>query len=247
MTAGPGMRVFLDGELVGATSEREDGLFVSDVSRGRHTIRVEKDGFETQSFEVQVVTRPIEIEVADPIPVAPPAPAGEPAAEMTTATEVGSLVVTSAPQNCTVEIDGRVFDKTTPQLSIGGLPLGRHTITFSKDGFQTVTSTITIEAGAESTIHGDLKETRVEVVHDGLGALRVFSKPGRCTIWFRNEMYDKLRGPLNITKIPAGEYPLLITIPGRELSTTVLIADRQRTVVEVSFVKGDEPFVIRRE
>ena len=163
-----------------------------------------------------------------------------------TSTEVGSLVVTSAPQNITVEIDGRVEEKRTPQLSIGGLPVGEHRITFRKDGYDPVTSNITIEPGAENAVHGDLKSTRVEVVHRGRGSLRVISKPMRCTIWFRDEIHDKTHDRFNLTKIPAGEYPMMVMIQGRKLATTVLIVDGQRTTVEVSFMKGDDPFVITR-
>jgi len=154
--------------------------------------------------------------------------------------------VTSAPQNITVSINGRIEEKRTPQLSIGGLPVGEHTISFSKEGYQTVTSVITIEAGAENTVHGDLKAAKVEVVHSGKGSLQVISKPVRCTIWFRDEIHDKQYERFNLGKIPAGEYPMIVMIPGRKLTTTVLIVDGQRTKVEVSFIKGEDPFVITR-
>jgi hypothetical protein len=246
VSAEPGLEIFLDGQPVGTTSAREDGLFLSDLSRGRHTIRVEKEGFLPQTFEVDVVSRPIEVEVSKFIPVAA-APAAAAGASRTTAgVEVGTLVVTSAPQNITVEIAGRVEEKRTPQLSIGGLPVGEHAIVFRKEGYEPVTSTITIEPGAENTVHGDLKSTKVEVVHRGRGSLRVISKPMRCTIWFRDEIHDKTHDRFNLSKIPAGEYPMMVMIPGRKLATTVLIVDGQRTTVEVSFMKGDDPFVITR-
>jgi hypothetical protein len=243
VSAEPGLRVYLDGEMVGTTSAREDGFFLNDVRRGRHTIRVEKDGYETQTFEVEVLSRPIEVEVGELVPIEAAAPA---AASDRSRRQVGTLVVTSAPQNITVEIAGRVENKTTPQLTIGGLPVGEHTIRFSKQGYDTVTSTITIEPGAENTVHGDLKSTRVEVVHQGRGSLQVISKPSRCTIWFRDEIHDKHYDRFNLTKIPAGEYQMMVMIPGRRLATSVLIVDGQRTTVEVSFMKGDDPFVITR-
>ncbi len=245
ISAEPGLAVFLDSESMGMTSAREDGLFLSGVARGRHTIRVEKNGFQSQTFEVDVISRPIEVEVGKFLPVVAAAAASSRGAN-TAAREVGSLVVTSAPQNITVEIDGRVEKKTTPQLSIGGLPVGEHSISFKKDGYQTVTSVITIESGTENTVHGDLKATRVEVVHQGKGSLRVISKPMRCTIWFRDEIHDKTHDRFNLSKIPAGEYPMMVMIQGRKLTTTVLIVDGQRTDVEVSFIKGDDPFVITR-
>jgi hypothetical protein len=243
VSAEPGLRVFLDGQLAGTTSAREDGLYLNEVARGRHTVRVEKDGFEPQTFEVQVVNRPIEVEVAEFLPIQAAAVG---AAAKKKGGLLGTLVVTSAPQNVTVEIDGRVEQKSTPQLSIGGLSVGEHTITFSKEGFEPVTSTITIQAGADNTIHGDLKATKVAVVHQGMGSLRIISKPMRTTVWFRNEIHEKVYDRLNIQKIPAGEYPMMVMIPGRKLSTTVLIVDGQRTTVEVSFMKGDDAFVITR-
>ncbi len=245
VSAEPGLQIYFDGEFMGTTSAREDGLFLSDVKRGRHTLRVEKDGFQPQSFEVDVLNRPVEVEVGKFIPVVVALPTS-PQAAVPSVQEVGSLVVTSAPQNITVEIDGRVEEKTTPQLSIGGIPVGEHTISFKKDGYQTVTSVITIEPGAENTVHGDLKASKVEVVHLGLGSLQVRSKPVRCTIWFRDEIHDKAYDRFNLSKIPAGEYPMMVMIPGRKLTTTVLIVDGQRTTVEVSFMKGDDPFVITR-
>jgi hypothetical protein len=240
ISAEPGLDVYLDGELVGTTIAKEDGLYLGDLQRGHHTIRVEKEGFLPQTFDVDVVNRPIEVEVARFIPAAAAT------APAQAAVEVGTLVVTSAPQNITVEIAGRVEEKRTPQLSIGGLPVGEHRISFKKEGYDTVTSTITIEQGAENVIHGDLKAAKVEVVHRGQGSLRVISQPTRCNIWFRDEIHEKHYDRFNLTKIPAGEHPMMVTIPGRKLATTVLIVDGQRTTVEVSFMKGDDPFVITR-
>jgi Alpha/beta hydrolase domain/PEGA domain len=245
ISAEAGLGIHLDGEFVGRTTAMEDGLYLAGLKKGRHVIRVEKEGYLAQTFEVDVVNRPIEVEVAKflPVPISAAATGGP---QPPTSTEVGSLVVTSAPQNITVEIDGRVEEKRTPQLSIGGLPVGDHVITFRKEGYEPVTSTITIEQGAENSVHGDLKSTRVEVVRHGMGSLRLISKPMKCTIWFRDEIHDKAYDRFNLTKIPAGEYPMMVMIQGRKLTTTVLIVDGQRTTVEVSFMKGDDPFVITR-
>ena len=50
----PGLRVYLDDELVGTSNEKEDGLFLMDVAPGKRTIRVEKDGCVPQNFRVEV-------------------------------------------------------------------------------------------------------------------------------------------------------------------------------------------------
>jgi hypothetical protein len=249
----PGLRVYLDDELAGTSSAREDGLYLMGVRRGLHTVRVEKDGYLPQSFEVEVLRVPIEIEVGDftplPTPVAPPADVEE-AAPVATEPEapvqlVGSLVVTSAPQNCTVEIDGRREEKNEPQLAIGGLPAGEHTIRFSKDGFDPVSGTVTVRPGGEMTVRGNLVEGRVETVHTGKGSLRVISKPQRCSVRILGMLREKTGPKLNLSHLPAGEHLMVVSIPGRELETHVVIYDRTRTVVEVSFMAGDEPFTIR--
>jgi hypothetical protein len=75
----PGLRVYFDGELMGTSSSKDDGLFLMNVPRGAHTIRIEK---EKAAVSVKQL--------------------------------VGNLLVTSAPQNCEVEIDGEVRTKNSP-------------------------------------------------------------------------------------------------------------------------------------
>jgi hypothetical protein len=59
----PGLRVFLDGKLAGTSNAKEDGLFMANVPEGAHVIRVERDGFVPQSYQVEVATLPIEVRV----------------------------------------------------------------------------------------------------------------------------------------------------------------------------------------
>ena len=242
----PGLRVYLDGELMGTSSVKDDGLYLFDVPHGTRTIRVEKDGFVPQTIEVEVSNFPIEVTVGNLSP--------EPVIRYRTDVEaetvvqlVGNLVITSAPQNCVVEIDGRSQTKTTPQLTVEGLAAGEHTVTFSKPGYEPISSVFSIEAGSEVRIRGNLKAEKVESIYDGLGSLHVISKPERCTVRFRGEIKEKTQPRLNMRQIPAGEYPIVLSIPGRDIATTVTILDRKKTLLEVSFLKGDEPFVVSHE
>jgi hypothetical protein len=84
----------------------------------------------------------------------------------------------------------------------------------------------------------------VETVNEGRGSLKIYSKPKRCTVHFRDERREKTTLTLNLTQVPAGEYPIMVEIPGRRLTTTVVIRDETRTELEVSFMKGDEPFSV---
>ena len=238
-----GLRIYLDDRLMGTSNSMEDGLFLDSVPTGEHTIRVEKDGFLPKNIRIEVSDHPIEVRVGTLSP--------QPFAQYTKKAEpeevhqlFGHLVVTSAPQNCVVELDGEAEPKEIPQLSIGRISAGEHKISFSKPGYETVSGVITIPAGAEVTVRGNLIEGKLETIHVGRGSLKISSNPKRCTIHFRGKREDKILQYHNLTQIPAGEYPIVFEIRGRELKTTVLVRDEMRTVLEVSFVKGEEPFTV---
>ena len=239
----PGLRVYLDGELAGISSRLDDGAYLTDIPRGLHTVRVEKDGFEPQSFEVLVGQLPIEVTASEFRP-APPATGVEGTAGAGTSMAVGTLVVTSAPQNCVVEVDGTPHTKTSPQLTIGGITGGEHTLRFTKPGYEPVAKKVVMQPGAKVAVHGNLKAAEVVAVQEGWGALRVVSEPSRCSVKFMGKTSEKTSLNLNLSRIPAGEHPIIVSIPGRELTTKVLILDEQITIVKVSFIKGDEPFII---
>jgi hypothetical protein len=242
----PGLSVFLDGELVGTSIAREDGLFLEGISQGAHTVRVEKDGFIPRSYQVEVESLPVEVRVEKLLPKPEAIVESEPPS--VDANEVlGRLLITSAPQNCSVRIDGRSEEKTTPRLTIGGLAEGEHTISFSKDGYSPISATVSVQPGGEVTVRGDLRNGSVEVSHGGKGSLRLVSRPNRCTVRFMGQTQQKTNRILNMSFVPAGEHSLEVEIPGSKLATTVLIMNGRRTVVEVSFMTREEPFIVSHE
>ncbi len=242
----PGLRVLLDGVPVGVSNAREDGLFLRHVAEGRHTIRVEREGYVARSAEVEVGPGPTEVrfEALEPVP---PFPSPGPAAPQETAPPLAALVVTSAPQNCTVTIGDRVEPKTTPVLRLGQLPPGEHRITFSKDGYPPVSGTIRLRAGIEQTVHGDLIAGTVAVIHEGHGSLRILSRPEFCTVWFLGRQRDKVQSVFNVTRVPAGEHRLVVACKGRKVTTDVLIKKGQRTVVRVDLLGDREPLAVTYE
>ena len=70
------------------------------------------------------------------------------------------------------------------------------------------------------------------------------STPLRCTVRVAGMVREKAHPKLNLTHIPAGEYSIVFSIPGREPSENILILNRQRTVVEVDFSNRNEPIVV---
>ena len=247
VACGPGLRVLLDGKLVGLSSPKDDGLFLANVPEGLHVLRVEKDGFVPQSFQVEVAKLPLEVKVAELLPEAPlHAEKGVPGGA-----EVkqpgGSVLVTSAPQNCVVEIDGKPETKSTPVLRIDGLAAGKHPVAFSKPGYDRISGVVSIQPGASVTVRGDLVAGKVETTQEGVGSLRLTSTPNHCTVRLLGLTRETTNGRLNISHLPAGEHRLVVTWKNLEHATNVIITNGHRTVVVVSFMKGDEPFAVSYE
>ncbi len=242
----PGLQVFLDGKLAGTSVARDEGLFLSNVRVGTHVVRVEKPGFLPQSFDIIVQKLPVEVKVGEfsPEPTAAPEKPTE-TARVTSAG--GTLMITSAPQNCLVELDGKSEVKNVPILFIQGLAGGEHTIAFSKPGYQTVTGQVRVEPGADVTVRGDLVSGKVETVQEGKGSIRVTSTPTAISVRLLGKVYDKTQGKLNVTHLPAGAHKIEAFWKERGMSTTIVIAKGQRALINVSFVKGDQPFTVSYE
>ena len=243
----PGLSVYLDDEYMGESTAIQDGLFLMNVGKGKHILRVEKDGFIPRTIEVEVSDYPIEVRVGALVPLSPqPEPVAPTPAPIKPA--FGILVITSAPQNCVVEIDGtRTEIKDTPTLTLSDLVIGRHTISFSKEGYETISGTFSVLAGRATSVRGNLIDGKVEAGGEGKGSVRVITKPTSCEVRFAGKYYDKQHRILKISHIPAGDYPMVVEWGGRTLSAVVPISDGKRTIVNVSFMEGDRPFVITTE
>jgi len=202
----PGLRIYLDDKLAGTSSAKEDGFFLADVRNGSHIIRVEKEGYVPQAFEVEVTDLPVEVKVEALVPLPPePEPVAPTRAPIKPA--VGILVITTAPQNCVVEIDGtRTEVKNTPTLTLSDLVIGRHTISFSKVGYETISGTFFVQPDTATIVRGNLIDGKVEAGAEGKGSLRVMSKPTSCEVRFAGKHYDKQYRVLNVSHIPAGAH-----------------------------------------
>jgi hypothetical protein len=159
----------------------------------------------------------------------------------------GNLLVTSAPQDCVVEIDGKPQEKSVPLLRIEGLTAGEHTISFSKPGYDRISGAFTIQPGTEVTVRGDLKAGKVEIVYEGKGSLRVISTPEHCMVRFLGLTREKIHERLNVSFVPAGEHEIVVFWKNYKVSGKIMIIKGFRTVVVVSFMKGDKPFLVSYE
>jgi len=246
----PGLKVFLDGKLAGTSVAKDEGLFLAGVPVGAHVVRVEKTGFVAQSLNVIVEKIPLEVKVGEFVPepaAAPERPAESAMVAVKAPPTSGTLLVTSAPQNCIVDLDGKSELKTVPLLMLQGLAEGVHTITFSKSGYPTVTGTVRVEPGADVTVRGDLITGKVETVVEGMGSMKVTSTPTVCKVWLLGKTYDKTQGVLRVSHLAAGAHKLVVIWKEHELSTTLVIAKGQRALVDVSFIRSEQPFTVTYE
>ncbi|MBW2610411.1 MAG: DUF1566 domain-containing protein [Deltaproteobacteria bacterium] len=54
ITCEPGLRIYLDGKFVGKSNFKDDGKYLSNLEPGTHTIRVEKLGFLSKEYEINI-------------------------------------------------------------------------------------------------------------------------------------------------------------------------------------------------
>ena len=247
ITCEPGLHVYLDGNLVGTSKASEDGLYLVNIPEGRHIVRVEKPGCFPQGFEVNVTKLPIQVKVAKWVQVLGGLPGVKAPAQTQVDEPVGKLVITSAPQACTVTIDGTSQEKDVPYLTIGALPQGKHTISFSRPGVTPLSTVVDMEPGTDMTVRGDFLDGKVEVTYEGLGSIRILSTPQSCMVYFLGETRQKTTPIMNISHLPAGRHRLIVAWGGREMTTEVLITNRYRTIVTVDFGDKNPPFAFAYE
>ena len=247
VTCEPGLKVYLDGNFAGITNTNQDGLFLAGVAEGKHTVRVDKPGCMPQGYAVVVTKLPIQVKVRKFVPIVGGIHVDREESKADESEMVGRLLITSAPQNCDVAIDGKSQRKDTPVLTLARLPRGKHTISFSRPGEQPVSAEINLEPGAELMVRGDLINGRVDVSYEGIGSLRFYSQPEGCKIFILGSLRQKNTAVMNITYVPAGRHHLVATWGGREVSGDVLVNNGYRTVVTINFAPNATPLTFSYE
>ena len=92
------------------------------VPRGRRILLLTQPGFYAVTRELEVADEAVSVRVAM-LPIQ------------------GTVSVASAPAGATITIDGKAFGDTPKQLQ---LPMGRHRLTLTKEGFATVQQTVEV-------------------------------------------------------------------------------------------------------
>ncbi len=143
-----GSDVYIDNAYKGLTP-----VSISAVPNGNHVLLVKLDGYQDYSRTVTVMGDAQTITASLVLIPAPTTtattqvqPTGTTTSQQTTpAGGVGSLAVTTTPSGAQVYVDG-VLKGITP-ATIPGLPAGTHVLLLKMDGFQDLSTTITVTPG----------------------------------------------------------------------------------------------------
>lgn len=112
--------VFLDEKYVGKTKADENGLLLSDLSSGKHTIKFDKQGYEIQEDIVNLKPGQVYTYIVRPF------------IKLKTRTDKGSVIIQSLPTNITVlipQLDVNL-EKSQDILNLSNLKSGTYNVTF---------------------------------------------------------------------------------------------------------------------
>lgn len=147
-TSPAGARVLLDGQDVGVTP-----LTLRSLPFGTHTLRVTREGYESESRRVIISTaQPAPSLIVDLTRTrGGVAAAGGPDSRFT-----ASLAVESRPPGANVYLDGRRIG-TTP-LVLDAAPTGSHALRLELDGYRRWTSSVRVAAGERNRVTASLEQ-----------------------------------------------------------------------------------------
>ena len=154
VTCEPGVRVFIDNNFRGVSTESEGGLFISDLTPGAHTVKVIKKGFD--AYEGKVVIKEFEAvevkvkfsKIAEKIIQLSPE-SGE------ATIPLGVLELRSAPMGASVFIDGEKKPGKT-DMRIENIKVGQHKISFKREN-QNLSGVFTIAPDELLVLKADFK------------------------------------------------------------------------------------------
>jgi ribosomal protein S27E len=131
-----GANVYLDGTYKGTSP-----ITISNVPVGTHTVKYTKTEYKDCEKTVTVYANQQRNVHCDLVPVQ----------------QTGSIYATSTPSGAKVYLDGTY--KGTSPITISDVPVGTHTVKYTKTGYKDCEKTVTVYANQERSVHCDLDFT----------------------------------------------------------------------------------------
>lgn len=142
----------------------------SDLTAGSHVVVISKDGYNDTQQTVTVQegqTNPLNLELAAKKVTPPPEKAVEKpkpaAAKLPPAPRLGQLVVTVNVDGVRIALDNRSQPDWIAPYTFAEIPAGSHTLTFSKDGYDTEYRTVTVTGGRTTALNVELRALSGEI------------------------------------------------------------------------------------
>jgi diacylglycerol kinase family enzyme len=206
--------VYVDGTYYGRTPQT-----VTSLSEASHSVRVEKDGYQTWQTSAYVYA-------GQNTPVY---------ASLQATPTYGSISVSSSPSGAAIYLDGS-YRGTTPQV-LSSVTKGSHVIELNLAGYNERSSTVSVTAGQTTYISWTLTPNAQPTT----GAISVSSSPGGAAIYV-DSMYEGTTpssGPFVIPNLAAGSHTVKATLSGyQDQQTTVNVNSGQTSPVSFNLASS---------
>ena len=190
----PGAAIYVDGSR---RPERTPAL-VSDLPLGTYEVRLTADGFAPHGAQVELTQVSTRATVSATL-------------ERPSASSFGAVRVTSNPSGATVLIDGSSVEGATP-LTVPELQPGvEHSVSITRDGYQTHNQQLVLQAGDLHEMAVTLERTPLA---EGQARLVVRTTPESASVEVGGETYES-GSPYELV-LPAGETRVTIAASGYE-------------------------------
>ena len=176
-----GGTVFLDGEETGITPADLKG-----VKFGAHRIEIKMDGYKTWSESVDV--------------------SDDKGNKLTAILQMltGAFNIKSEPPNAMIIIDGKEVASTP--ADIGDLKPGKHHVELKKEGYETWSESIEVNAGKDTHITAALQQL--------IGSINIKSEPSQAIVIVDGKEVGN--APANVTDLTPGKYLVEVKMDGYE-------------------------------
>jgi predicted Ser/Thr protein kinase len=209
----PGAKISLDGRSDPNWLTAADGAIrtIPDLPPGTHSLVISKDGYQDFQQNVTIAEGEVKGVVGNLSPPSvqpeenPAPPKAEPVHARTPVSKVGQLMVSTNISGAKISLDGRSDPSWVTPHTIPDLAVGTYNVVISKDGYDDIQQSVTIEGGQTKTVTGNLSVP--------VGEVNIVTTPSGLEVLIDGKSYGPT--PFHAT-LRAGQHVALVKRPGAE-------------------------------
>ena len=166
-----GLRIYIDGGIIGITNTDDEGLYVSDLVQGNHLLEVSKEGYQPKTYNISIQpNRTTEIRIEYLVPNVKTSQSGN-KQPSEIKSYYGGVRIRTKPTKAIIEFGGQTVHKDTDLIRIDELPVGEYLFKFSRKG-KTLTHKISVRRGEIVVINADFIKNMVTDHYGSLMGIR---------------------------------------------------------------------------